>query len=661
MSDLLHIDGKTYIPAGSAAELYGFTTAELQALSAGGRIRATKVGKKIYVELASLHNYLNPPPAPDVPEEESEPEPAPILAPVPISGDTISRHEEVSHPSPIRPQVNNPAPKQNAVLPFFAYALLTLVFIVVFGGSGYIAVSRYGPGTVDASYVAAVGITGEPSFSERFHNFVRNLLGIADPVPVLDWPEIREKPRVAPRPAAAAPAPSSTGSTGSQQASTPVQTTSAPRVVERVVERVIVERPAPKLSSGITEAYINSLLNQLDNKLSSQISAVAAVGSENSTTIVNNYNAVGGALRIDQLDKITLNNSTISGGSISGASVSATSLTVTGTGTSTFSGGTQTTALNITSTTASSTFANGINLTAGCVSVNGTCLGTGSGTVGTGSATNLPFYAAGGTTLTATSTLSLSLAGNFGIGTTSPFRKLSVTDTVAAAQFALAYDTTRVSQFQTDASGDLVLDPSGNEVLLSDDNLMVCTSGCGTSPSGTGSILAENKLGVGTTTPAYKVSIETQDSSTNFLQIASSTAQSLLVFNANGNLGIGSSTPFHKLSLGSGGAIVTTEFGLTDGATIAVDWSRGNQQYVTLGGNRTITFSNYLGGQVLRLFVCQDSTGSRTVTWPAVVLWESGTAPTLTTTANKCDIANFVASVATSSALKIFGAAVLAF
>ena len=67
-----------------------------------------------------------------------------------------------------------------------------------------------------------------------------------------------------------------------------------------------------------------------------------------------------------------------------------------------------------------------------------------------------------------------------------------------------------------------------------------------------------------------------------------------------------------------------------------------------------------MAGQVLRLVVCQDSTGSRTVTWDSAVLWNGDSAPTLTTTANQCDLATFVATGATST-LKIFGAAALAF
>lgn len=77
----------------------------------------------------------------------------------------------------------------------------------------------------------------------------------------------------------------------------------------------------------------------------------------------------------------------------------------------------------------------------------------------------------------------------------------------------------------------------------------------------------------------------------------------------------------------------------TDGATITIDWSdatKGNIRTVTLGGNRTIVFSNASVGQSILIRLVQDGTGNRTVTWPTIK-WPSGQAPTLTSTANSID------------------------
>lgn len=75
-----------------------------------------------------------------------------------------------------------------------------------------------------------------------------------------------------------------------------------------------------------------------------------------------------------------------------------------------------------------------------------------------------------------------------------------------------------------------------------------------------------------------------------------------------------------------------------DGATVTFDLTSSNFHKVTLGGNRTLAFSNDQDGQTFKLLLTQDATGSRTVTWPAGIKWAGGSAPTLTTTANKGDL-----------------------
>lgn len=63
---------------------------------------------------------------------------------------------------------------------------------------------------------------------------------------------------------------------------------------------------------------------------------------------------------------------------------------------------------------------------------------------------------------------------------------------------------------------------------------------------------------------------------------------------------------------------------------------------VTLSANCAITFPAPVAGASLSLFLAQDATGSRTVTWDTAVRWAGGTAPTLTTTASKTDSFSFV-------------------
>lgn len=78
------------------------------------------------------------------------------------------------------------------------------------------------------------------------------------------------------------------------------------------------------------------------------------------------------------------------------------------------------------------------------------------------------------------------------------------------------------------------------------------------------------------------------------------------------------------------------------GTSKTIDWNNSQKQKIILTGNATITFTDItsgVGNLVLR--VIQDGTGSRTVTWDASVLWEGGTAPTLSTGANSVDIVSF--------------------
>jgi hypothetical protein len=146
----------------------------------------------------------------------------------------------------------------------------------------------------------------------------------------------------------------------------------------------------------------------------------------------------------------------------------------------------------------------------------------------TGTAGNLVFSASP----TFTGNVSLpggtwNTSGNVGVGTTSPFRKLSVTDTVAAAQVAIAYDASRYAQLQTDSAGDFHVNASGGDTQLDDSNFWVCAGGscpAGT-PSGTGNLIVETKLGVGTSTPTQSLS-----------------TQGLLYVGASGASGMGTAT-----------------------------------------------------------------------------------------------------------------------
>lgn len=83
---------------------------------------------------------------------------------------------------------------------------------------------------------------------------------------------------------------------------------------------------------------------------------------------------------------------------------------------------------------------------------------------------------------------------------------------------------------------------------------------------------------------------------------------------------------------------------LTDGATINTDASLGSDFYVTLAGNRTFAApTNPTDWKVIRFYITQDATGSRTGTWNAIFRFSTGLpSPTLTTTANFSDYIAFM-------------------
>ena len=75
-------------------------------------------------------------------------------------------------------------------------------------------------------------------------------------------------------------------------------------------------------------------------------------------------------------------------------------------------------------------------------------------------------------------------------------------------------------------------------------------------------------------------------------------------------------------------------------STYAINLASGNVFSLTQTGNVTLSFSNVpaAGCVSITLFLIQDGTGSRIPSFPGSVIWNGGTAPTFTTTANHVDI-----------------------
>ncbi len=96
------------------------------------------------------------------------------------------------------------------------------------------------------------------------------------------------------------------------------------------------------------------------------------------------------------------------------------------------------------------------------------------------------------------------------------------------------------------------------------------------------------------------------------------------------------------VALANGGGQETVVTNATATGATTLNLANGNVFNLTLTGNVTFTFSGATSGKAcaFSVYIKQDGTGSRTVTWPTVK-WAGGSAPTLTTSANAIDVLVF--------------------
>lgn len=256
-----------------------------------------------------------------------------------------------------------------------------------------------------------------------------------------------------------------------------------------------------------------------------------------------------------------------------------------------------------------------------------------------------------GTVTNLTGTASININGT--VGATTP----------AAGTFTTG--TINTSLTMADAANIVLSGGTANGVLYLNGS-KVATSGSALTFDGT-------NLKLGTTSSTNKLLIDTAVSNAGSIQLprgafigfsnAADNANSEYIYANGGNLelgingstqlalnstglGLGNTSPSYTLDVtGTGRFTKTVSFTEIDNGNSStadtIDWTQGNKQKSTLTGNCTFTFTAPGGPASLILKLVQDATGSRTVTWPAAVHWSGGTAPTLTTTANKVDIITF--------------------
>jgi hypothetical protein len=161
------------------------------------------------------------------------------------------------------------------------------------------------------------------------------------------------------------------------------------------------------------------------------------------------------------------------------------------------------------------------------------------------------------------------------------------------------------------------------------------------SPTGTGTLTVNpatagtiNNMAIGGTTPAAGA----------FTTLSATTAIAV----TSGGTGVTTSTGTGSVVLNSAPALTNptitnyteTAFSANSSTAITLALTNGTVQIITLTGNATITMPAAGAGKSFIMFLRQDATGSRTVTW-STVNWPGGTAPTITSTASKQDIYSF--------------------
>ena len=116
---------------------------------------------------------------------------------------------------------------------------------------------------------------------------------------------------------------------------------------------------------------------------------------------------------------------------------------------------------------------------------------------------------------------------------------------------------------------------------------------------------------------------------------------------SSGNVGIGTSSPLKQLHLTK--SAVADIVSLTDGTSIASNFNTGQNFAVQLAGNRTLENpTNCVAGQTGSIFVIQDGTGSRTLSYGANWKFPNATAPTLSTAVSAVDRIDYIVYTSTA-------------
>ncbi|HUY62269.1 MAG TPA: helix-turn-helix domain-containing protein, partial [Candidatus Paceibacterota bacterium] len=346
--------------------------------------------------------------------------------------------------------------------------------------------------------------------------------------------------------------------------------------------------------NGVSQTQLDQSLAALRmnilNAVSGMIQPVASQTATNVTTIqqVN---------MIQNLSDLTAHDATINGNSIFNGSYVQANV---GRFAQLYATSTATKSLAVTGT-ATTTFGGPINVS-GTIYVNGSPLaGGGSGIVNSGSTGQIPYYAANGPAVSATSSLFIAPSGNVGIGTTSPSQRLSVkgnglfSGSISANSLALT-NALPVASGGTGTStapayGDVLLGNSAGGYDLVATSSLGISGGSGTNYwTLSGGNLYDNSgtnIGIGTTSPFAKLSVNgSAYVSGNLTATGTATAANIVdtgvsagaLLYANASKQLTSATVSGPLSLSGGALAIAEANGTTNGYLSSADWNLFNDK-----------------------------------------------------------------------------------
>jgi hypothetical protein len=213
---------------------------------------------------------------------------------------------------------------------------------------------------------------------------------------------------------------------------------------------------------------------------------------------------------------------------------------------------------------------------------------------------------------------------------------------------------TSTGAFSTEGGITSKIEDAGTNTVI--DPLTIQRTSSSTPAAGIGAGLAyvvetaagNNETGATIDAVTTDVSSTSEDFDLTFnLMAAGAAAAEKMRLESTGYLGIGVTNPSVQLHIAKSSiADIGT---LTSATTITPDFAANQNFTVTLAHNAELANpSNVVAGQTGSIFVVQDGTGSRTMSYGTSWEFPAGTAPTLTTTAAALDRIDYIVRSATS-------------